>query len=79
MKFVNIEYVGVISSPSGQKEDRIEIDDNIKTVGDLLTSLGYSINHQKFIIIKINDQDALLESSLNNNCKLTLFLPAGGG
>lgn len=79
MEIVNVEYVGVIASPSGEKEASIEIEDNIKTVGDLLTKLGYSINHQKFILLKVNDRDAKLESPIKNGCKVTLFLPAGGG
>jgi len=79
MKRISVEYIGVIASPNGEKQAFLEIDDNVKTIKDLLTILGYSEEHQKYIIIKLNDQDAILENIVENNCNITLFLPAGGG
>ncbi len=73
-----VEYTGVITSHSGNKQEWVEIKDNT-TVEQLLTDLGYRKEHHKFIIITVNGEKAELDTLLKNDVAITLFLPAGGG
>ena len=73
-----IEYTGVITSHSGKKHEWVEIIDNT-TVEQLLTNLGYRKDHHKFIIVTVNGEKAELDTILENEVAVTLFLPAGGG
>lgn len=73
-----VDYSGVIRSHSGQKQEWVEIKEDM-TVQDLLTKLGYRKDHHKFIIITIDGNKADLETKLEDNVSVTLFLPAGGG
>lgn len=75
---VLVEYTGVITSHSGQKQEWVSIEDNTN-VEDLLTNLGYRKEHQKFIIVTVDGQKATLETPLSNKMAVSLFLPTGGG
>lgn len=75
---VLVEYTGVITSHSGQKQEWVKIEENTN-VEDLLTNLGYRKEHQKFIIVTVDGQKATLETALANQMAVSLFLPTGGG
>jgi hypothetical protein len=73
-----IEYTGVISSCSGNKQEWAEID-NDTNIEDLLYKLGYKKEYHRFIAIRMDGEEAYLDTPLKDNCAITLFLPAGGG
>lgn len=77
-KKIFVEYTGVITSLSGKKQEWVNIEEHT-TVEELLTLLGYRHDHHKFIVVTVNGKKASLETILENDVAVTLFLPAGGG
>jgi molybdopterin converting factor small subunit len=73
-----VDYSGVIRSHSGKKQEWVEIETG-SNVESLLTQLGYRKDHHKFIIATIDGKRATLDTLLENDIAITLFLPAGGG
>lgn len=77
-KKIFVEYTGVITSYSGNKQEWVEIEDDA-TIESLLMQLGYRKDFHKFITIRINGNEAQLDTPLTDQVAVTLFLPAGGG
>lgn len=75
---ITVNYIGIISSKSGKRSEKILISEE-KTIQDLLFTLGYSIEHQRFILITANGREACPETILCSDMEINLFLLSGGG
>jgi sulfur carrier protein ThiS len=75
---VKLEFVALLNIENMKSGDWIELEAP-STITDLLTKIGISDRHQKFVIPFINQKPARRSSSLEDGDEVYLFLPVGGG
>jgi len=72
------EYLGLLHIEEIKNKSLLDVKKDI-TAAELMTQLQIRKEHQKFISVFINDKEKSRNTVLNENDKVKLFLPTGGG
>lgn len=75
---IELEFTAVLNVKDVRSGSPLEIEDGT-TVAGLLNRLQIDIAYHKFIIPFVNGQKAKTGDTLQNNDKVFLSLPVGGG
>ena len=83
---MKILYFSWIKDKLGKSHEDIQLNDNVKTINDLITSLKQTnenyldvFKDTSSIKVSINMETAKFEDSINNNDEVAFFPPMTGG
>jgi sulfur carrier protein ThiS len=75
---VHVRILGALARPRGHDDLEIELAPHSR-ISDLLGEVGYSPQHQRFIVVAVNGQTRRHSGELTDRDEVTLLMPASGG